>query len=171
MHLIVRRQSGECKRVEEALRQSERYLAEAQRLAHTGSWTANHLTGITTHYSDETFRLFGLDPRRGYVPQLEEILQLIHPEDRKRTIEEYEQIVRDKAEYAQDYRIVLRDGSVRHLQSIGHPVLGPGGELLEYFGTVMDVTERVARANPDHTHLVRGLYGQGGDAENSAGGL
>jgi PAS domain S-box-containing protein len=132
----------ERKRVDEALRQSERYLAEAQRLAHTGSWTHDHLTGMTTHYSDETFRLFGLDPRRGYVPQLDEILQLMHPEDRERIGEEYAQIIRDKAEYAQDYRIVLHDGKVRHLQSIGHPVLGPGGELLAYFGTAMDVTER-----------------------------
>ena len=132
----------ERKGAEEALRKSERYLAEAQRLARTGSWTHNHVTGMTTHYSDETFRLFGLDPRRGYVPQLEEILQLMHPEDRKRITDEHQQIVRDRAEYAQDYRIVLQDGTIRHLQSIGHPVLGPGGELLEYFGTVMDVTER-----------------------------
>jgi PAS domain S-box-containing protein len=132
----------ERKRIEEALRHSERYLVEAQRLAHTGSWTHNHVTGITTHYSDETFRLFGLDPRRGYVPQLDEILQLIHPEDRERVSAEHAQILRDKAEYAQDYRVVLHDGTVRHLQSIGHPIIGPGGELLEYFGTVMDVTER-----------------------------
>ena len=132
----------ERKCLEHALRQSERYLAEAQRLAHTGSWTHNYVTGQTIHYSDEAFRLFGLDPRRGHVPQLEEVMQTIHPDDRERLSAELEQIFRDKAEYAQDYRVVLPDGAIRHLQSIGHPVWGPAGELLEYFGTVMDVTER-----------------------------
>ena len=132
----------ERKRLEQALRQSERYLAEAQRLAHTGSWTHNYVTAKTTHYSDEAFRLFGLDPRRGHVPQYEETMQLIHPDDRKRLRAELEQIFRDKAEYAQDYRVVLPNGAIRYLQSIGHPVRGPAGELLEYFGTVMDVTER-----------------------------
>jgi PAS domain S-box-containing protein len=132
----------ERKRIDQALRHSERYLAEGQRLARTGSWTYDHFTRLTTHYSDETFRLFGLDPRRGYVPQLDEILQLIHPEDRPRIVEEYAQIMRDNAEYAQDFRVILHDGTIRHIQSIGHPVIGPDGELLEYFGTAMDVTER-----------------------------
>jgi PAS domain S-box-containing protein len=132
----------EHKRLEQALRHSERCLAEAQRLSHTGSWTTSHVTGTTTHYSAEAFRLFGLDPQRGYVPQLDEIMQLIHPDERVPVRAEREQIVRNRAEYAQDYRIVLPDGAIRYLQSIGHPVLGPAGELIEYFGTVMDVTER-----------------------------
>jgi PAS domain S-box-containing protein len=125
-----------------ALRQSEAYLAEAQRLAHTGSWAYDHVTGKQTYYSDETFRLFGLDPRRGYVPSLDEIRQLIHPEERERVFEELAQVLRDKAEYMQDYRVLLPDGTVRHLHSIGHPVLNSAGELIEYLGTVIDVTER-----------------------------
>ena len=133
---------SERKRVEEALRQSEAYLAEAQRLARTGSWAYNHRIGQVTYYSDETFRLFGLDPRRGYVPQLEETRQLIHPEEREKVFAELGQVFRDKAEYLQDYRIVMTDGTVRHLHSIGHPVLEADGELTGYFGTVMDVTER-----------------------------
>jgi PAS domain S-box-containing protein len=133
----------ERKRVEQALRQSEAYLAEAQRLTHTGSWVYDHILGRVKHYSDETFRLFGLDPRRSSgPPQLEETRQLIHPEDRERVFEQLAQIFHDKAEYEQDYRIVLPDGTVRHLHSIGHPVLNQAGELVEYFGTVMDVTER-----------------------------
>ena len=101
------------------------------------------MLGKVTHYSEEAFRLFGLDPRRpGGPPQLEETGQLIHPEDRERVLEQLAQIFRDKAEYEQDYRIVLPDGTVRHLHSIGHPVLDQAGELVEYFGTVIDVTER-----------------------------
>ena len=133
----------ERKRVEQALRQSEAYLAEAQRLSHTGSWAYDHALGKVKHYSDEAFRLFGLDPRRdGGPPQLEETRQLIHPQDRERVFAELAQIFRDKSEYEQRYRIVLPDGTVRHLHSIGHPVLNQAGDLVEYFGTVMDVTER-----------------------------
>jgi PAS domain S-box-containing protein len=131
------------RRAEQALRDSEAYLRETQRLAHSGSWAYNHRTGVTTHYSDEAFRLFGLDPRRGYVPQLGEVMQRIHPEERERVAEELIQILREKAEYALDYRVVLGDGSVRDLRSIGHPVLAANGELLEYYGTVMDVTDRL----------------------------
>ena len=132
------------KGLEQALIQSERYLSEAQRLSHTGSWTSSWVATppITTHYSDEAFRLFGFDPKRGKPPQLEETMHLIHPDDRARVVEELGEVIRDRAEYSQDYRIVLSDGSIRHLQSIGHPVIGPEGQLLEYFGTVMDVTER-----------------------------
>jgi PAS domain S-box-containing protein len=133
----------ERKQVEQALRQSEAYLGEAQRLAHMGSWAYDHVQRRVKHYSDEAFRLFGLDPRRSSgPPQLEETRQLIHPEDRVRVFEELAQIFRDKAEYEQQYRIVLPDGTVRHLHSIGHPVLNQAGELVEYFGTVMDLTER-----------------------------
>jgi PAS domain S-box-containing protein len=141
------------KRVEEALRQSEAYLAEAQRLAHTGSWAYDHVLGKVKHYSDEAFRLFGLDPRRpSGPPQLEETRQLIHPEDRERVFEQLAQIFRDKAEYDRQYRIVLPDGTVRHLQSIGHPVLNQAGELVEYLGTVLDVTER---RHAEHRLLVQ----------------
>jgi hypothetical protein len=52
------------------------------------------------------------------------------------------QIFRDKVEYELQYRIVLPDGTVRHLHSIGHPVLDQAGQLVEYFGSVLDVTER-----------------------------
>jgi PAS domain S-box-containing protein len=133
----------EQKRVEQALRQSESYLAEAQRLAHTGSWVYDYVLRKVKHYSDEAFRLFGLDPRRpSGPPQLEETRQLIHPEDRERVFEQLAQIFRDKAEYAQQYRIVLPDGMVRHLRSHGHPILDQAGQLVEYFGTILDVTER-----------------------------
>jgi PAS domain S-box-containing protein len=133
----------ERKRVEQDLRQSKAYLAEAQRLAHTGSWAYDHVLGKVKHYSDEAFRLWGLDPRRSSgPPQLEETRQLIHPGDRERVFEQLAQIFRDKAEYDQQYRIVLPDRTVRHLYSIGHPVLDQAGELVEYFGSVMDVTER-----------------------------
>jgi PAS domain S-box-containing protein len=131
----------ERKRVEQALKQSERYLAEAQRMTHTGSWAYNHVRGEYTYYSDEQFRIHGLDPRHDR-PRLEQILGLFHPEDRERMLNHVERIIREKVGYVVDYRILLPDGTVRYLHSTGHPILDEAGQLLEYFGTVMDVTER-----------------------------
>jgi PAS domain S-box-containing protein len=132
----------ELKRAGQALRQSEGYLAEAQRLTHTGGWAYNHVLGKYTYYSDEQFRIHGLDPRRGRPPDLKEILELFHPEDRERMLDSVARIIREKCEYVQDYRIKLPDGTVRYLHSTGHPVLDQTGELLEHFGSVIDVTER-----------------------------
>jgi PAS domain S-box-containing protein len=131
----------ERKRVEQSLQQSEAYLAEAQRLTHTGSWAFNPSTGEVTYWSDETFRIFGIDARSG-APTREEQVQFTDPEDRVRNLEAVEIAVRDKAEFALDYRHVIADGTVKYLHSIGHPVLDETGALVEYVGTVVDVTER-----------------------------
>jgi PAS domain S-box-containing protein len=132
----------ERKRAEQALRQGETYLAEAQRLTHTGSWAYNHVMGKYTYYSDEQFRIYGHDPRRGRPPDLDEVLDRFHPEDRERMLDLIARLGREKCEYITDYRIALPDGTVRYLHSTGHPVVDGAGELLEYFGTVVDVTER-----------------------------
>src|SRR6201999_2979154 len=71
----------ERKRAEQALQQNEVYLAETQRLTHTGSWAYNHVKGEYTYYSDEQFRIHGLNPEGGRRPQLQEILGLFHPEE------------------------------------------------------------------------------------------
>ena len=68
------------KRAEEALRRSERYLAEAQRLSHTGSFAYNPGTRKTLYWSEELFRIFGLDPQHG-IPDYEETRRLVHPDD------------------------------------------------------------------------------------------
>jgi PAS domain S-box-containing protein len=132
----------ERKRAEQALKQSEAYLAETQRLTHTGSWAYNWIKGEFTYYSEEQFRIHGLNPRGGRRPELQESLGLFHPEDRERMLDLVGKIIREKSEYAAEYRIVLPGGAVRHLQSLGHPILDERGELLEHFGTVVDVTER-----------------------------
>jgi PAS domain S-box-containing protein len=132
----------ERKRVEQALQQSERYLAEAQRMTHTGSWAYNHVRGEYTYYSDEQFRIHGLNPQRGQPPDLQEILGLFHPEERQHMLAFVARIIAEKSEYINDYRIALPDGTVRYLHSTGHPIVDENGGLLEHFGTVMDVTER-----------------------------
>jgi len=128
------------KRAEEALRRSEAYLAEAQRLAHTGSWASAGSSSEFRYWSEEMFRIFGFDPQQG-VPTGEMLMQRIHPDDRGKMDEMVQKVRQQKTEYIADFRILLPDGVVKHIQHMGRPVIADG-EIIEYFGTSMDVTER-----------------------------
>src|SRR5208282_4100203 len=130
----------ERKTAEEALRSSEGYLAEAQRLSHTGSWAWNPDQDIR-YWSEECYRVLGFDPRDG-VPRMEEFIQRIHPDDQPAFRESAEGARHNKLDEEVDYRIVHPGGAVRDIHSIGHPVFSPSGDLIEYTGTVIDVTER-----------------------------
>jgi PAS domain S-box-containing protein len=130
------------KRAEEALRRSEAYLAEGQRLAKTGSWAVDPKTEKCVYWSDEMRQIFGLDPQRSNLPDRGEFLRLVHPEDRDRFNERVDEAIRAKADLVQDYRIVLPDGTVKHIHAIGHMVLDETGNIIECVGTDMDVTER-----------------------------
>jgi PAS domain S-box-containing protein len=132
----------ERKRAEQALRRSQAYLAEAQRLTKTGSWAYNPAAEKLNYWSDEMRRIFGLDPQRSDLPDREEFLQLMHPEDRDRFNERIEKAFRQKVDFEQDFRVVLTDGTVKHIHGIGHPVLDETGNIIEYVGTDVDVTER-----------------------------
>ena len=127
------------KRAEEALRRSESYLAEAQRLTHTGSWAFNAITPL--YWSEENFRIWGFDPQQG-LPDRETMLQRIHPEDRDRVLEYVQNAVRERRDYAVEFRIVLPDGAVRYIHGLGHPAFSASGELVEVVGTNVDVTDR-----------------------------
>jgi PAS domain S-box-containing protein len=87
------------------------------------------------------FRLFGLDPR-GSLPTRNNFRQRVHPEDRDRLDKSFEKSLRDKAESFYEYRVLMPDGTVRHINASGHPVLDEDGELIEYVGTAVDVTGR-----------------------------
>src|SRR5580693_8674253 len=130
------------KRAEQALRKSEAYLAEAHRLAKTGSWAYSPAAEKCIYWSDEMRRIFGLDPQRSKLPDRDEFLRLVHPEDRDAFNERIDKAFREKADFVQDYRIVLTDGTVKHIHGIGHPVLDETGNIIEYVGTDVDVTER-----------------------------
>jgi formate hydrogenlyase transcriptional activator len=131
----------ERKRAEEALRRSEAYLAEAQRLSHTGSWAWNPATGENRYWSDECFRLMGFDPAGG-MPPFETVARRFHPVDQPIFREKLERARLQRAEFEVDYRIFHPGGEIRDIHSIAHPVLGPSGDLVEFVGTVIDVTER-----------------------------
>jgi PAS domain S-box-containing protein len=131
----------ERKRAEDALRRSEAYLAEAQRLGRTGSWAWDVATREFVHWSHEHYRLHGLDPQGG-TPTWEAMQQFIHPEDRARCLEQIERAVRERTDCEMEYRAVLTDGTTKYIHSIAHPVFNAAGELVEFVGTEMDVTER-----------------------------
>ena len=132
----------ERKQAEEALRRSEGYLAEAQRLAHTGGWVWNVAASHRVYWSQELYRIFGFDPERG-LPSDEALLQCIHPEDRDRVHREaFPERAAKGSDFDAEYRIVLPDGAIKHLYSVGHPVLNESGDLVEFVGTTTDITER-----------------------------
>ena len=128
------------KRAEESLRASEAYLAEAQKLSHTGSWAWSPDTDVR-YWSEECYRVLGFDPRDG-LPRMEELIQRIHPDDQPAFRESAKRSKHKKLDEEVDYRIVHPDGAVRDIHSIGHPVFSPSGDLIEFTGTVIDVTER-----------------------------
>ena len=131
----------ERKRVEEALMRSKDYLAEAQKLTHTGSWAWDPRTEQVLFCSEEMFHIYGLDPRSS-LPSRENFRQQIHPEDRDWVKERFEESLRKKIDTYAEYRVVLLDGTVRHISASGHPVLNEDGELIQFVGTAVDVTKR-----------------------------
>jgi PAS domain S-box-containing protein len=137
----VARDITERKRAEEALRRSEAYLAEGQRLTHTGGWAWSLGSAERNYWSEEMYRIFGFESKET-PPALERFLQRIHPDDYDRATKDWEKSLRAKADLMADYRTVLPDGTVRDIHILGHPVFGDTGELVEYVGTAVDVTER-----------------------------
>jgi PAS domain S-box-containing protein len=129
------------KRAEQTLRESEAYLAEAQRLSHTGSWAGAPGPGELRYWSEECYRLLGFDPRKE-LPRIETFFQRIHPDDQSRTMEQFESASREKTGFEFGYRIVHPGGEIREIHTVGHPVFSPSGDLVEFVGTVIDVTER-----------------------------
>ena len=131
----------ERKRVEQALRRSEACLAEAQRLTLTGSCAICGTSRETVYWSQEMFHLFGFDPQQG-LPMWDQWLQRVHPEDRDKLKLAGDRTFLEKVDCDVEFRIIRTDGIVKHIHGIGHPVLSPGGELVQVVGTMVDITER-----------------------------
>jgi len=133
--------SRERDRAEESLRRSENYLAEAQRLTHTGSWVWQVVGRNAMYLSDEWYRLYGFDQEKG-PPPWEDRLQRTHPEDRAKFQAAIERAIADMSHYEVEFRILLPNGTVKHVHTVGHPVLDASGNLVEFVGSSTDITER-----------------------------
>jgi PAS domain S-box-containing protein len=141
----------ESKRAEKELRRSEGYLAEAQRLSHTGSWASTPAMGEIRYLSEECYRVLGFDPDDTQ-PRYQEFFERIHPDDQDKVREAVETAGRENTEFDLDYRIVHPGGELRDIHAVGHPVFSPSGDLVEYVGTVIDITER--KRAEDRTRLI-----------------
>jgi PAS domain S-box-containing protein len=114
-------------------------LAQGQQISHTASWAWKVATE-PLYWSEEHFRIFGLDPEIDQ-PSSSLFMERVHPEDRAPFKELLSRAVREKSDFEHEYRIVLPDGSIKFLRTLGQPRVSSSGEL-EYIGTVMDITER-----------------------------
>ena len=135
------------------LRRREAYLAAAQRLNHTGSLAYDPHTMAANHWSSECLRIWGFDPESG-PPATKDILQRIHPDDIDRVQEHAENAIRLKENYSQEFKIVLPDGTIRHIHSSSHLLIGTDGEPNEVLGTHVDITER-KQIEQEHERLSR----------------
>ena len=128
-------------RTEEDLRRSEAYLGEAQRLSHTGSWALEVATGQFIHSSEEHHGLFGFDPREG-IPVWKDWARRVHREDREGTWDRIRRGISERTDFELDYRTVNPDGTIKYVHALGHPVFNAAGDLVEFVGTSIDVTQR-----------------------------
>ena len=126
------------------LERRQAHLSEAQKLTHTGSWAwrlADGKTeGSTEHLSEEWYRIYGFDPAEG-PPTWEEYLERVHPEDRLKWKGIVERAIVEKADYEQEFRILLPNGKVKWIRTVGHPVLSNTSDLEQFVGSSTDITE------------------------------
>src|SRR5437867_9207548 len=137
----LRAEIAERKNAEGALLSSEARLKQAQAVAHLGSYEVDVLTGHT-RWSDEVFRILGLDPASGSLTRQDFVERVIHPEDRDYATQRYDQVVHGGKAYQLECRVIRPDGSVRFVQNMGEPIRSAGGAVVRLVGTLLDITER-----------------------------
>ncbi|MBL7989908.1 MAG: PAS domain S-box protein [Candidatus Kapabacteria bacterium] len=128
------------KAIEEDLRNHKAMLEEAQHIANIGSWEFDIPTQ-EIRWSDETFRLFGMEPQ-SQSPTLEEYMAMVSEEDKVRAAGLIGEAVRMGTPYKMEIRIIGRDGVSRYQEARGKAVKSASGEVVKLFGTVRDITER-----------------------------
>lgn len=128
------------KEAAQELFRSKAFLAEGQSISHTGTWDWDISTGRVT-WSEEHYRIFGFSPDK-VEPSFELFIQRVHADDRSFIQQTIDDARRKKMGYSYDYRIVLPDGSMKHLHGIARPLAGGSGGIEGYIGTTMDITER-----------------------------
>ena len=145
----------ERKRSEDRLRRSEAYLAEGQRLSHTGSWAWRLDTG-ERFWSLEVYRIYGFEPA-DTPPSLEAVLQRVHPEDAAQVRVTVAEALQTHSEFRFRTRVLIDGETIKHVETIGHPVRDDDGRVVEFIGTDMDITESY-RASQRLRRAIRARY-------------
>lgn len=140
--LLVSTLSVAHRRSEARLQERQEQLNHAQALAHLGSYVLHIPYSQHDHWSDETFRILGLDPAAGTLSQEEYIRRVVYPADQVYVAEVVGTSVKDAQVFDFEYRVVRPDGSVRFIHSIGKPVTDRDGIVVKLVGTLQDITER-----------------------------
>jgi len=143
------RERAERKKAEEAFRRSEMYLAEAQRLSHTGSFGWDPAGG-KIYWSEETYRIFECEPTMEPTVQL--VLDRTHPDDRMRLRKIIDRAAIERREFTVEHRLLMADGSVKYVRAVARPLAGEDPESFIFVGAAMDITER-KRAEQERERL------------------
>jgi signal transduction histidine kinase/CheY-like chemotaxis protein len=133
------RERAERRKAEAALRRSEMYLAEAERLSHTGSLAWNVSTG-EIYWSDGTYRIFECEPTTKPTVQL--MIERTHPDDRMNLRQLIDRAAMEGREFIAEHRLLMDDGSVKYVQAVAHRLTGEDPERLVFVGAITDITER-----------------------------
>ena len=145
------------------LERRQAHLTEAQKLTHTGSWAWRLADRKTVHLSEEWYRIYGFDPALG-APTWEEYFERVHPEDRLKWTGTIERAIVEKADYDLEFRILLPNGMVKWIRTVGHPVLSNTGDLEQFVGSSTDITalksaeqerEKLRQLEADLAHIDR----------------
>jgi signal transduction histidine kinase len=143
------RERAERKKAEKAFRRSEMYLAEAQRLSHTGSFGWDLASG-EIYWSEETYRIFECAP--WIAPTIQLALDRTHPDDRTHLRQILDRALIERSEFTVEHRLVMPDGSVKYVRAVAHPSAGEDSRSFVFVGAVMDITER-KRAEEERERL------------------
>jgi len=138
--VAVARDISERKIAEKALKASEEKLKEAQKIAHLGNWELDVIQN-TLYWSDEHYRIFGVD-KDGFVPTIKSFNETVHPEDLNFVEDAYADSLKNKTGYDIEYRLLLKSGEVKYVNSICNNVYDKNGKHIKSYGIIMDITER-----------------------------
>ena len=149
---LVAQRTAQLARANESLRRNEASLLDAQRLSRTGSWTHDFSSGLMTT-SPEALRMWGIQPEdESSVTDF--FFRRMHPEDRLMVEQAYEAAQLKKTDFESDFRIVLPEGTIKNIHTIGHPILNESGDIVEFVGAAIDVTERKRAEEERQAHLL-----------------
>ncbi|MDB5775603.1 MAG: hypothetical protein JWP38_1736 [Herbaspirillum sp.] len=150
----LQRENSERRQAEAKLQRSEAFLAEGQKISHTGSWSWHLSTGKQV-WSEELYRLLGFEPGK-VEPTFDLFLERLHAEDRPVIDQILTNAIRERSGFSIEFRIDLPDGSIKYLQGISRPIVNRAGDVDEFIGTARDITER-KRAQDEHAGLEQRL--------------